>query len=213
MPDKIPDELTSSNQRQRALSRWDNEGGAVCPEPQAYVTSDQENHEYPPLTNAELVHLRIRVIALENLVIALLAEASDRQADLAREMAGYIAPRPGYTRHPLTVRAAEHMTDLIDRAAKFQSPPPSAAPYKRTPVFDEKTLPERLRREHRTKAGVWGVIRVLDGRLRYQVLDPPSEQVLEPGLPGLVLPDQPHRVEPLGQMRMQVEFYDQMPDL
>lgn len=35
----------------------------------------------------------------------------------------------------------------------------------RTPVFDENTLPAALRREHRTKPGVWGVIRVLDGRL------------------------------------------------
>jgi hypothetical protein len=31
--------------------------------------------------------------------------------------------------------------------------------------------------------------------------------------PGLVLPDVPHLVEPLGPMRMQVEFYNQFPDL
>jgi hypothetical protein len=54
---------------------------------------------------------------------------------------------------------------------------------------------------------------VLDGRLRYQVLDPASEVILEPGRPGLVLPDEPHLVEPLGPMRMQVEFYYQLPDL
>ena len=36
------------------------------------------------------------------------------------------------------------------------------APYRSTPVFDETTLPEALRREHRTKAGTWGVIHVLD---------------------------------------------------
>jgi len=93
-----------------------------------------------------------------------------------------------------------------------------AEPYKRTPVFDESTLPAGLRREHRTKPGVWGVIRIFEGRLRYCVLDPlsktiVSETILEPGRPGLVLPDQPHRVEPLGAMRMQVEFYDKSPDL
>jgi tellurite resistance-related uncharacterized protein len=91
------------------------------------------------------------------------------------------------------------------------SAPPT--PYKSTPVFDETTLPAGLRREHRTKPGVWGVIRVLDGRLRYQVLDPESEVILGPGRPGLVLPDQPHCVEPLGPMRMQVDFYNQPPDL
>jgi tellurite resistance-related uncharacterized protein len=90
---------------------------------------------------------------------------------------------------------------------------PAVLPYRRTPVFDENTLPAGLRRGHRTKPGVWGVIRVLDGRLRYQVLDPASEVILEPGHPGLVLPDVPHLVEPLGPMRMQVEFYNQFPDL
>jgi len=54
---------------------------------------------------------------------------------------------------------------------------PAGAPYKRTSVFDENTLPPGLRREHRTKPGVWGIIRVLDGRLRYQVLDPASEAI------------------------------------
>jgi tellurite resistance-related uncharacterized protein len=90
---------------------------------------------------------------------------------------------------------------------------PGAAPYSRTSIFDENTLPAALRREHRTRLGVWGVIWVLDGRLRYQVLDPASEVILEPGRPGLVLPDQPHLVEPLGRIRMQVEFYHQLPDL
>jgi len=96
--------------------------------------------------------------------------------------------------------------------------PMGAEPYKRTSVFDENTLPAGLRRAHRTKPGVWGVIRVLEGRLRYCVLDPASEAIiseaiLESGRPGLVLPDQPHRVEPLGAVRLQVEFYDKLPDL
>ncbi|MEO8715678.1 MAG: DUF1971 domain-containing protein [Acetobacteraceae bacterium] len=86
-------------------------------------------------------------------------------------------------------------------------------PYRRTPVFDETTLPPGLRREHRTKPGVWGVIRVLEGRVRYQVLDPASEAILGPGHPGLVEPDVPHLVEPLGAVRMQIEFYDHLPDL
>jgi len=88
-----------------------------------------------------------------------------------------------------------------------------AAPYKSTPGFDEVILPARMRREHRTKAGAWGVIRVLEGRLRYQVLDPGSEAILEPGRPGLILPEQPHLVEPLGPVRLQVEFYDRLPVL
>ena len=34
----------------------------------------------------------------------------------------------------------------------------------------ERILPSALRRKHRTKAGAWGVIRVLEVRLRYQAL-------------------------------------------
>ena len=77
--------------------------------------------DVPPLTNTELVQLRVRVIALENLMISLLAEASDRQLELVREMASYISPRPGFTHHPLTTHAAAHMNNLVDRARHFQN--------------------------------------------------------------------------------------------
>lgn len=87
------------------------------------------------------------------------------------------------------------------------------APYRSTPVFDETTLPAALRREHQTKAGVWGVIRVLEGRLKLTLADSKAEMILTPDRPGLVLPQQIHGVEPLGKMRMRVDFYDQLPPL
>ena len=80
--------------------------------------------EIRELTNAELVHLRVRVIALENLVIAVLAEGSDRQRDIVRQMADYIAPRPGYSPHPLTIQAAHRMTELVSRALHYRSHEP-----------------------------------------------------------------------------------------
>jgi tellurite resistance-related uncharacterized protein len=89
----------------------------------------------------------------------------------------------------------------------------SDAAYKVTPVFDETSLPAGLRREHATKPGVWGVIRLLEGRLRLVVGESGQETVLSPGQPGLVLPEQQHFVEPLGRMRMQVEFHDSEPSL
>jgi len=85
------------------------------------------------------------------------------------------------------------------------------APYRSTPVFDEASLPAALRARHSTKAGVWGMIRMIEGRLKLTYLDPPSEIILDPATPGLLLPEQPHFVEPLGPMRMQVDFYDQPP--
>jgi hypothetical protein len=72
------------------------------------------------LTNAELVQLQIRVVALENLVITLLAEASDRQLALAREMAVFISPRPGFTPHRLTIHAQREMISLVERAGHFR---------------------------------------------------------------------------------------------
>ena len=69
----------------------------------------------------------------------------------------------------------------------------------------------RVRQEHRTKDGVWGVIRVLESEVRFVVAGG-AETILTPDRPGLVLPDQPHHVEPLGKMRMQVDFYDHAPD-
>lgn len=80
-------------------------------------------------------------------------------------------------------------------------------------MFDQDTLPEALRREHRTKAGVWGVIRVLEGRLRLDHVDGTAARTLDPNTPGLIYPEQPHWVTPLGRMRMRVEFYDSLPVL
>ena len=122
MPDEKHGSQDAFQLRQRALSRWDNEGGASRQGPQeSSIFGKAEPADIPQLTNAELVQLRVRVIALENLVIALLAEAGDRQISLARQMADYVSPRPGFTHHPLTVHAAAHMIDLVERAGQFWS--------------------------------------------------------------------------------------------
>jgi len=122
MPRENSDVSSDWNQRQCALSRWDNEGGAGPDGPGTASERETERTAIPDLTNAELVTLRIRVIALENLMICFLATASDDQLRLAREMAGYISPRPGFTQHPLTIHAAAHMVDLVVRANHFRDP-------------------------------------------------------------------------------------------
>lgn len=80
----------------------------------------------PASTAVELAQLRIRVIALENLVIALLAQTSARQLEMARQMATYISPRPGFTHHRPTVHAAAQMVHMVQRADHFRdAAPPS----------------------------------------------------------------------------------------
>jgi len=108
---------------QRSLSEWDNEGGAGRCGPQE-STAWFPRFEVPELTNTELVQLRVRVIALENLVTALLAGAPERQHDLARSMAEQISPRAGMTPHPLTIQAASLMNQLIDRAIHYRDTSP-----------------------------------------------------------------------------------------
>ena len=85
--------------------------------------------------------------------------------------------------------------------------PPDLEAYRQTPVFDETSIPEGLLRRHTTKAGVWGRIRVLEGELLYRVLEPsPQEERLVPGRDGLVPPQVPHEVTPVGRVRFFVEF-------
>lgn len=89
-----------------------------------YIELDNDlQFEGPPFTDTEIRQMLIRVIALENLVITLLSEASDRQRDLGREMANYIIPRVGKTQHPLTMHASTHMIQLIERANHFKAHP------------------------------------------------------------------------------------------
>lgn len=85
--------------------------------------------------------------------------------------------------------------------------PAGLVAYKRTPVFDQDSLPAGLRRQHRTRAGVWALIHVLEGRLRFRNADPAEEVVLVPGRAGVVQPERAHEVEPLGPVRLFVEFH------
>jgi tellurite resistance-related uncharacterized protein len=85
--------------------------------------------------------------------------------------------------------------------------PSGLTAYRRTPVFTEATIPARLRHRHSTKPGVWALITVLDGRLRLRRLDSGVEADLDPRAPGVIAPEEPHEVEPLGRVRFFVEFH------
>lgn len=106
------DEAKQLNSLPAALSRWDNEGGRVS-------KLDGHGPSDPKMTNAELVQLRVRVIALENIVLALLADQPAETYDKVRKMAEMISPREDATQHPLTIEAALHMNRFADRAARF----------------------------------------------------------------------------------------------
>ena len=69
-------------------------------------------------------------------------------------------------------------------------------------------MPKGLAKAHRTKAGVWGRIVVLQGQLAYRVCGS-AEVTLDADTPGIVEPEVPHAVRPLGEVRFCVEFYRQ----
>ena len=99
------------------LSSWENEGGAIAQIASSDCLVSLNIHLS---MRTELEHLRIRMIAIENLLITLLAQASDQPLEMAREMALYISPRPGFMRHHKTLEAAAQMRHLLKRARHFQ---------------------------------------------------------------------------------------------
>ncbi len=124
----------------------------------------------------------------------------------------HVRHRPPFTLHPWVAtaegRAAQLGAELPCVLCDRFELPAGFAPYKRTPDFDQTSIPQALRKDHSTKRGVWGVIHVLAGRLHY-VVEPPlaSAQILEPGAPGVVVAEVLHRVEPDGDVRFYVEFH------
>lgn len=90
----------------------------------------------------------------------------------------------------------------------MKSIPQEAKAYKKTPTFDEKSVPNGLLKDHQTKAGVWGKIQILEGELLYTIQStPPETCLLNAQNPGVVEPEIPHHVEPKGKVQFYVEFY------
>ena len=109
--------------------------------------------------------------------------------------------------HEPDVRPARLGSVLECDACERRERPDSLAPYRRTPEFDEASIPKGLLKEHRTKQGVWAVINVTSGQLRYADRDPAFNDVLGPGDALSVPPEHPHSVTALGRVRFYVEFW------
>jgi len=84
-------------------------------------------------------------------------------------------------------------------------------PYKRTPDFDQDSLPEAIRNDHSTKAGTWGLLVVSEGAARLVFHEPRREVAVTPGSPGKIPPQAVHHVELDGPARLHVEFYREEP--
>lgn len=126
---------------------------------------------------------------------------------------------PQHTRHdpPLSERpwvlsaagrASRIGTELDCVRCDRSEMPLGHAPYRRTPEFDESSVPDALLREHATKRGVWGRIHVVRGALEYHVHAPfHRSERLTPEAPGTVLPEVEHHVAVSGPVAFFVEFW------
>ena len=87
--------------------------------------------------------------------------------------------------------------------------PAEVVAYKQTRRFTDADVPDGLVREHSTRAGVWGRLDVLEGALRYHILEGEGLGVypLRAGEAGVIMPAQLHRVELIGPVTFQITFH------
>ena len=138
-------------------------------------------------------------------------EAGDWVAELGCGHGQHVRHRPPFFQRPWVVtpggRASMLGTSLECPYCDRLEMPSGLVAYKRTPDFDQRSIPAGLRKDHATKAGVWGLIHVTSGRLRYCIDSQGRELVLAPGTNGVIPPELVHHVEPDGEVSFFVEFH------
>ncbi|KAL3924403.1 MAG: hypothetical protein SGILL_001064, partial [Bacillariaceae sp.] len=100
------------------------------------------------------------------------------------------------------------------RRAGMQHLPKDVVKYSEVPkngLFKADKIPRGLLKDHTTKSGTWGVIRVIAGTLEYTIQEPtPSVHLItaetQPG--GIIEPQVKHRVKAVSDdLEFVVEFY------
>jgi tellurite resistance-related uncharacterized protein len=123
----------------------------------------------------------------------------------------HVRHNPPFTNRPwVTTEAGRRskLGEMLDcvRCDRFEIPDGYSV-SRRTPEFDEHSVPAGLLRNHTTKRGVWGRIIVTRGQVNYIVDGVDEVFELTPGVAGVVVPERPHRVEPVGAVTFHVEFW------
>lgn len=87
--------------------------------------------------------------------------------------------------------------------------PPGLTCYRQTSAFNVETVPKPLLSTHTVKSGVWVLLKVVRGQVRY-CLDgaTPESTLIEPGGTVVIEPEAPHHVELLNaDSTLLLEFY------
>lgn len=80
--------------------------------------------------------------------------------------------------------------------------------YSRSLEFTPETLPARLQSAHMTKAGTWGLLHVLEGKMLYQLESPNTDsQIVSAGEYAVIEAEVLHSVKFVEAGRVFVEFF------
>jgi len=94
------------------------------------------------------------------------------------------------------------------QCAMPNSLPDNVEKYGESPLFNEETVPAKLRSSHSTKSGVWGKVCVSEGTLKFVIVDDTADpQILSSNQHGIIKPEQAHFVEVIGPVQFKLEFY------
>jgi len=87
--------------------------------------------------------------------------------------------------------------------------PKDFAPYKRTPLFTQDSVPASLLKDHKTAAHSWGQLNIESGLLKYYITESghEGEYLLDPNNPGVITSTHSHYIKPVGNVSFYIEFF------
>tara|TARA_R110002072_G_scaffold36301_4_gene107011 strand:- start:2007 stop:2480 length:474 start_codon:yes stop_codon:yes gene_type:complete len=136
-------------------------------------------------------------------------ERDDWVAELDCAHGQHVRHNPPFTNRPWVETEsgrAERLGFELDcvRCDRFEFPD-GLTYYNHSPEFTEATIPASLQKDHSTKTGTWGLIKVKEGHLTYIAGEHKRE--LSPTQDGVVVPNMLHSVSANGPVNFCVEFY------
>ena len=90
-----------------------------------------------------------------------------------------------------------------------QSIPDAFTAYKTTKLFTHETVPKGFTKEHSTSKGVWALLHVRTGYLKFKLDEDGQETVykITPDAPRVIVEEQPHHIIIDGPVSFQLEFF------
>lgn len=86
--------------------------------------------------------------------------------------------------------------------------PDNVKPYAKSPLFNSKTVPDKLLQHHNLKEGTWGLLNVCQGSISFYVdNDGIPQSVLYSGDKYVILPVEFHYINISDDAEFYIEFY------